>query len=276
MNTQEYISSGIVESYVLGLASQEEAAEFERACATYPEVRAAREAFELSLEQQLLANAVPPPAGLLDDIFTAAGINNSSTTVEIDPNGSPTFPVDPVAPQAPVVTMQRTPSFGWMAAAALILLIGSAALNFYLYRQYEGVKAEQAALASQNREVMDRIAEAEKSLALLKDPANQPVIMNGVGNSPDAKATVYWNTNTKDVYLLVNNLPVPEAGKQYQLWALVDGKPVDAGVFEVDPTGNLVTKMKNIPQAQAFAVTLEKKGGSPTPTLTAMYVMGQI
>ncbi|MGV3767205.1 MAG: anti-sigma factor [Chitinophagaceae bacterium] len=276
MNTQEYISSGIVESYVLGLASQEEAAEFERACDTYPEVRAAREAFELSLEQQLLANAVPPPAGLLDDIFAAAGINNQPTTVEIDPNGSPRFPEDPVAPQTPVVKMQKAPSFGWMAAAAMILLIGSAALNFYLYRQYEGVKAEQAALASQNKEVMDRIAEAEQSLALLKDPANLPVIMNGVGNSPDAKATVYWNTNTKDVYLLVNNLPVPEAGKQYQLWALVDGKPVDAGVFEVDPAGNLVTKMKNIPHAQAFAVTLEKKGGSPTPTLTAMYVMGQI
>jgi len=34
--------------------------------------------------------------------------------------------------------------------------------------------------------------------------------------------------------------------------------------------------MKNIPKAQAFAITLEKKGGSVTPTLSAMYVMGKV
>jgi anti-sigma-K factor RskA len=34
--------------------------------------------------------------------------------------------------------------------------------------------------------------------------------------------------------------------------------------------------MKNIPKAEAFAITLEKAGGSPTPTLTAMYVMGKV
>ena len=62
MNTQEYISSGIVESYVLGLASEEERIEFEQYCAQYPEVLAARTAFELSLENQAMENAIAPPA----------------------------------------------------------------------------------------------------------------------------------------------------------------------------------------------------------------------
>ena len=35
-------------------------------------------------------------------------------------------------------------------------------------------------------------------------------------------------------------------------------------------------KMKVIPQAEMFAVTLEKEGGSPTPTLDEMYVAGKI
>ena len=62
MNIQEYISSGIVESYVLGLASTEERLEFEQLCAAHAELRQAREAFEQSLEQQAIAGATPPPA----------------------------------------------------------------------------------------------------------------------------------------------------------------------------------------------------------------------
>ena len=34
--------------------------------------------------------------------------------------------------------------------------------------------------------------------------------------------------------------------------------------------------MKSIGSAQAFAITLENAGGSPTPTMTAMVVMGAV
>jgi hypothetical protein len=51
VNIQEYISSGIIESYVLGLASDEERREFEQTCAQYPEVLAARIEFELAMEK---------------------------------------------------------------------------------------------------------------------------------------------------------------------------------------------------------------------------------
>jgi hypothetical protein len=69
VNIQEYISSGIVESYVLGLADENEKAEFERMCDVHPEIRAAREAFEISLEQQALKNAIEPPRHLKSKIF---------------------------------------------------------------------------------------------------------------------------------------------------------------------------------------------------------------
>ena len=100
------------------------------------------------------------------------------------------------------------------------------------------------------------------------------IAMKGQAINPSGLSTIYWDTQTKDVYLLVNSLPQPASDKQYQLWAIVDGKPVDAGVFDMKDADGLV-KMKNIPQAQAFAITLEKKGGSASPTLAAMYVMGK-
>ncbi|OYW78343.1 MAG: hypothetical protein B7Z27_07670 [Sphingobacteriia bacterium 32-37-4] len=78
---------------------------------------------------------------------------------------------------------------------------------------------------------------------------------------------------SKDVYILPNKLPLPANGKQYQLWAIVEGKPVNAGVIS-DCAG--LCKMKNIPSASMFAITLEKLGGSETPTLSEMYVAGKV
>ena len=68
MNVKEYISSGIVESYVLGLVTEAERQEFEANAVQYPEILQAREAFELSLETALLQDAVPPPVHLKDKI----------------------------------------------------------------------------------------------------------------------------------------------------------------------------------------------------------------
>ena len=66
---QEYILSGIVESYVLGIASPEESAEFERMCAAHQEVRAARNAFEIQLEQRFSAKTGGAACIEVPDIF---------------------------------------------------------------------------------------------------------------------------------------------------------------------------------------------------------------
>jgi anti-sigma-K factor RskA len=57
---------------------------------------------------------------------------------------------------------------------------------------------------------------------------------------------------------------------------MVDGKPVNAGVFPLDSKGDTASKMLDIPQAQAFAITLEDEGGKDAPTLSALCVMGSI
>ena len=61
MNLKEYIASGIIESYVMGLASEAERAEFEQMCAQYPELVAERRKFEESLEAYTSEQAIRPP-----------------------------------------------------------------------------------------------------------------------------------------------------------------------------------------------------------------------
>ena len=271
MNVQEYIESGSIESCVLGLADQAEQQELERMCAAYPEVRAARDAFEASLEASAMAGAVAPPPALRDSIFEKI-----------------TQP-DLVSPsqQAPVVEMpapEASSSTGWkkyLVAASVILLAGSAALNIYLYNRYQqsdslyqDLLAQQQKLAENNNNIQTRLDELETDLSRIKNPNVQPIKMTAVNNT-NSLTTVYWDKNAAEVYLLVNQLPKPEAGKQYQLWAIVNGKPVDAGVIDLEPGDSLV-KMKNIPSAEAFAITLENAGGSQSPTLTAMYVLGKV
>ena len=143
--------------------------------------------------------------------------------------------------------------------------------------KYDELLSSQTQLVGENKVLQTRLQDFEQTLNLIRDPAMVVVKMPGVPNSPSPSslATVYWDSRSRDVYLMINNLPLPAGDKQYQLWALVDGKPVDAGVFDVKDALSLV-KMKNIPKAQGFAITLEKRGGSPAPTLDAMYVMGKV
>ena len=272
MNIQEYILSGIVESYVLGLASPEESVEFESICMSHPEVRAAREVFEKQLEDRLRLQHVAPPREIKSRIFSQIGMEQTRT------------PEEPGISLKRPVMIQRSGFPRFVAAASLILLLGSVLLNFYLLSQYKQsisqykeLLVSQEQLAHANQSMNTKLENYESAIGHIRDPRMAIVKMPGVPHSPapSGMATVYWNTDSKEVYLLVNQLPKPVTGKQYQLWAIVDGKPVDAGVFDMPEEPQLM-KLKTIPNAQAFAITLEKQGGSETPTMEAMYVMGKV
>jgi anti-sigma-K factor RskA len=269
VNVQEYISSGIVESYVLGLSSTEESAEFERMCAAHQEIAAARNAFEIQLEKDLQQQKMDPPRELKSRIFSEIGRDKSPITKTLLPKPS---------------LVPRTGFARYVAAASLILLGGSVLLNFYLFSQYkktiaknEELIAIQTQVADNNKTLQTKLSNYENAISLMQNPNMAVIKMPGVPKSPapSSLATIFWNTQSKDVYLLVNRLPAPLPDKQYQLWAIVDGKPVDAGVFDTT-TGFSFIKLKTIPKAEAFAITLEKKGGSTTPDMKAMYVMGKV
>jgi anti-sigma-K factor RskA len=260
VDIKAYIETGVIESYVLGMADAQEAAELEQMAGLYPEVQQAIDAFEASLEQQALAAAVAPHAHVKEALFTTL---------------APEFKKE--GRKAGVV------SIGWsryVAAASVILLVGSAALNVYFYSQfkststaYQALLIEKNSLFAENQNTQTKALDLYNNMQMMTDPAMIKVSMQGVAGKENSLATVFWDSKSKDVYLLPNKLPAAADGKQYQLWAIVDGKPVDAGVMDAC-TG--LCKMKNIPAAAAFAITLEKKGGSPTPSMDQMYVLGKV
>ena len=64
MKTEEYISSGLLEAYLLGLVSDEDKREVERTVAAHPEIGLYLDKLEVKLESQFLQGAVPPPPAL--------------------------------------------------------------------------------------------------------------------------------------------------------------------------------------------------------------------
>lgn len=276
MNANSYISSGLIEAYVSGLASSSEREELEQAIAQYPEVAAEYQSCQQDMEQYIVYQSVTPPATLKERLFSQLDTEETARA-----NG--TYVDEDVIPETPVRKILVSSAWRWTAAAAILLLIGSALLNYNQYIQYNGLQQRFEAMAASNSSIASetnvyrtRLEQAEQNLHIVQDPSMKTVKMPGTKTFPTAQATVYWNQTSKEVFVMVNNLPQPSADKQYQLWAIVNGKPVDMGVFDTGTDAKLMQKMKSVDNAEMFAVTLENKGGSPEPTLDQMYVAGKI
>ena len=280
MDIQVYLESGIIESYVLGLAEPEEMLEIERLKEEYPEVQMGIDDFSIAIEEQAFKNAVAPPheikAQILASLQFNQGLRSGHDTPLVVAYNSSLNHNKPVVSIAPLTT-----NWKYLAAASIILFVLSAIVNLSLYNRYITTKSEYAALINErntlqanNQVFQTKIKDYQSASQMMADPTIAMVQLKDPSNKENNMTTVFWDSKTKEVYLLTNKLPAPDKNQQYQLWALVDGKPVDAGML--DPQCTSLCKMKNIPRAQAFAITLEKAGGSPVPTMDKLYVMGNI
>lgn len=255
MNLKEYIESGKLETYVLGGLNEAESREVERFAREYPEIAHELSKIQLGFEKYVQNIAITPPAAVKAKLMEA--IDSESNIVLF------------------------TPFLKFTMAASFALVLTLAATTFYYQNKWQSSEQqlsssneEKKALQEQALAQRQTLDEYQSFAALVADTSVAKIILNGTAVSPTSNAIVFWNSRTKEVFLDPNGLPGIPADKQYQLWAIVNGNPVDMGVFE---TGNPVPviKMKTAGNVQAFAITLETKGGNPTPTLEAMYVLGQ-
>jgi anti-sigma-K factor RskA len=256
VNIQEYIASGIVESYVLGLASPEERIEFEQMCAQYPELVEARNNFELSLEEQARKNVVQPPAGVKDKIW-----NKIQQTV---PNTPKIIQMEP--------TTSRFAGLRWVAAAAVILFLIGGFLAIKFYNENKNLKAELKSSQDAQAQLDQRLRKMADEQQIMNDPHTTVVNMVGLKGSP-LSANIYWDSTSANVYMIVKNMPKLPSDKQYQLWALINNKPVDLGLF--DGGEKVILKMNNTQKADAFAITIENRGNTGGPNLQELQSMGK-
>lgn len=272
MKSNEIIESGILESYVLGIASEEEVKLVNAACHEFPEVLSEVEAIEQALVASLASHEVQP--GSMQKVLKQIEENKENNSVPGEDTAIKKLPsaATPASPRR---------SYRLAVAAMVALLIASAVINVLLLNRLgeantalAGANAEKNNSIRQANAQQTALAEAQQLLSRLSSPSSKKIVLKGSDLSPASSAVVYWDQNKKEVYLSVAGLPAPAKGKQYQLWALVGDKKIDAGVFDAQP-GRL-QKLKSVEAADGFAVTLENEGGSESPTLSALFLVGII
>ena len=271
MDSKAYISSGVLELYVLGALDRTEAAEVELHAQQYPEIREELDSIQRTLEGYAQKHAVQPAPAIKANLFAEIekrAIVESSVSVKTRTLGPP------------------VKFMNWLVAASITVAVISTTLSVYFYSKWKNTENALISLREENQIFAQNanfkldsnkhiIQEKIDYFTFVTDTSTARVTLKGLSISPSSTAIVFWNKQTKEVYIDIKSLPEPPEGMQYQLWALDNGTPVDAGVFDIVPSGEM-QKQLPVQQAQAFAVTLEKMGGSPQPTLEMIHVLGNI
>lgn len=269
MEINSYIASGILESYVLGSASPEETVDVEQMVVKYPEVKAELRAIEDALESYAFDHAEDPPAHLKSQIWNAL----VAETINTDTAVKETKVIDFNSGEEVIKPSGFFSSY--IRIAASIALLGSVLANIYVLTRWNASKENLTAAINENIHLQKEVKNNEgmikpSDVNFLMSPAVKTFKLMGQKVSPNSTVMLALDTNTNKVYLVRGNLPAPPVGMQYQLWAIVGDKPLDAGVFDIV---NDTQELKKVPLPKAFAVTLEKKGGSAVPT-SDIFVLG--
>jgi anti-sigma-K factor RskA len=274
---EAYIESGILELYVLGQLTAREQTEVQAMASSHPEVRQEMEAIEIAMEKYAVQNAVKPTVGLENKIFERIGLFAPSAQQEAK--------IVPLNAEMKTNYQGKIRSLRLALVACIALLVVSVAALYSAHSDL-GAAREQITSLSADREkfsttvnyMKENNSDLNKLVAMSDDPNWKTIKLAGQKN-PNDNMVVYWHPKGKHVMVNTSKmvLPVNDKAHQYQLWALVNGKPVDLGVFDVNPdNAHILVDMKQIGTAQAFAVTLEQRGGSLTPTMEQMMVMGGV
>ncbi len=275
MNIKEYISSGILESYLAGELNEVEMQEVDRLAGIYPVIKQELDEMRESVSSYAKSTDQQPPSRILSKALDAIREDEKERFfAEIESSEKE-------------VQIQRVNIVPVWSIAASILLVISLGFNYIFFTEFksakdradvlqtnmESLREEQTILADLASDQKMELEYASLRIAHFLNEDNIHVRMDGLDVAPESFANVFWNKKTNSVFISVDNLPEPPHGHQYQLWAIKPGlAPIDAGIFD---HSQLIQELKVIKgNVRAFAVTLEKEGGSPIATVDKTFVKG--
>jgi anti-sigma-K factor RskA len=179
--------------------------------------------------------------------------------------------------ETPVVNISTSNKWKWLAAASTVLFLLATITSILFLSQKNKTQSALAALQQKVNKIDTVNNNLQQDLNAVLTSNSQPIVLQGTPKFPASTAKIFWIKNTGDVYVAPSGLPDAPNNLQYQLWALIDGKPVNAGMIIKDKSNNKysIQKMQSFNKVDAFAITLEPKGGSENPTMENMYVMAK-
>lgn len=265
---EQYLTSGILELYVYGALSEKESREVTTMLKEHPEIK--KEVNEIEKALQQLASGVAPnnPEHLLNILKQQLNLTENTTSA-----------TPPVVKKLPSQNKIKWNTYlGW--AASFVLLIGL----FFVFRQNHNLREELVQSKLKNSQIEQQLVELrtqndkkQEILAAIRDRNISRIPLNGQQVAPEAYAVVYWNTEENTTYIDAKGLPEPPAGKVYQVWSLKMQPltPTSLGLLaDFQGDENKIFNLQNTDASEGFGITLEPEGGSKTPTMDQLYVLG--
>ncbi|MEM9000918.1 MAG: anti-sigma factor [Bacteroidota bacterium] len=236
-----FLDSDLLEKYLLGDTSTEEALKVERYIAMYPEVHKTYNELQENLEAFAKLHARKAPNELKATILNR--IKNEK--------------------------IGRRRFYRYAVAASITALI-FAGSSYFFWNQNKSLQQEKAI-------VNNKIKNLEQDMKVqLEDLRNQYIVLNnpntkkydvrGNKKAKELKAIAYINPVKKLSYINVSNLPQLPEDQCFQMWAEVNGKMVNLGVIKQFENKEKLLALPYDDNAVGY-ITIEPKGGNNTPTV---------
>lgn len=256
---EEIIKSGLLEQYVLGLASEQEKLDIAKYFSKYPELKQYCSEIEGTMEKIAFQNSIDPPPHIKGEMLEQ--INRLKDKNKLS------------SPNKKSISKSI---FYLLIASFLLMLAG---LLFSIYNT--------SILKKENKRLDDKYAQLEVNcirnisdlerksnlLAFFQSNNTRSLTLLGTSISPESQVIVQWSDKEKKVMISDINLPPAPTGKTYQIWADIEGEMVDMGVIDIK---NKFIELPYMSSAASLNITLEKLGGSDHPNVAQLYVNGKV
>lgn len=231
MTTHEL--AGLVGAYALDALDESERDSFEAHLADCADCTAEVASLRAAAAELSLTTRTPPPPALRGELLSAIGR------------------IRPLPPRAePSRLVRQPPRWLWPAVAAACALIAVVSVGWGLreHRQLAGHRISPTALSG----VFDS-----------RDVATASVPVGSSGH-----ATLIYSKSKQRLVFIGQDLPVPPAGKTYQLWMLApDGTATSGGLFRPDRTGSVLLEASgDLGHTAQMGISIEQAGGAARPT----------
>lgn len=266
MDINIYIESGILELYVAGALSETEN----------------KEVYELMLKhREILQEVLEIEAAVIK--LTAATSNQDSSNIWSLIKDKLIF--SKATKETKVVSIAK-PLYNWITyagwAAAIVLGVGMFWIlnqNKQLQSDLQTADVKQSYLETQIADAKTDLKSSKNLLNIIRSKDIISIPLSGQGEFANTYAKVYWDKNSKDIYLDAQGLPAPPPGKVYQVWSLKLSPltPVSLGTLDnFMQDDNKIFEIQNLNDSEAFGITLEPSGGSEAPTMEQLYTLGTV
>jgi anti-sigma-K factor RskA len=236
-----FLDSDLLEKYLLGTTSDQEALQVERYIAMYPEVRKTYDELQASLEAYAKLHAIKTPEGLKEKIMARIKAEN----------------------------IGRKRFFRYAIAASFATLIFAGA-SYFFWNQNQSLQEENIIVSNKIQELEENMREqledVRNQFIVLQNPQTKKFNVKGNTKAKELKAVAYINPVKKLSYINVSNLPNLPENQCFQMWTEVNGKMVNLGVIKKATDEEKLFAMPYADDAVSY-ITIEPKGGNETPTV---------